>query len=175
MKIVLLLITILLNLFIVEKNDSIESKKELNNIFSTKNYDFIPHKKEEPYYINYIIRPEKHKEFLREIFIDAIIYKETKHNNLINHKENAVGYLQIRPIMIRDINRIVGYKKFNLKDRWNKKKSIQMFVIYQDYYNPEWDFEIGAKIWNGGPTGYLKNETNKYWEDINDYINIPIS
>ena len=117
-------------------------------------------------FLNYVIRPKCREQYLRNMFITSIIQKETKFNNVINHKENAVGYLQIRPIMVHDINRIVGYKKFTLNDRWNKEKSIKMFIIYQNYYNPDWDFEKGARIWNGGPDGHLQNDTFAYWEDV---------
>ena len=34
-----------------------------------------------------------------------------------NAKENAAGCLQIRPIMVREVNRLLGKDSFKLKDR----------------------------------------------------------
>ena len=53
-----------------------------------------------------------------------------------NAKENAAGCLQIRPIMVREINRLVGKDSFTLSDRWSKVKSIQMFSICLLYTSP---------------------------------------
>lgn len=106
-----------------------------------------------------------------ECFINAIIFVETRGSNVHNPKENAIGYLQIRPVMVQDVNRIVGYNKFKHSDAWDKNKSIEMFKIYQDYYNPNWDWEKGARIWNGGPTGDRKQATLVYWEKVNLKLN----
>ena len=57
----------------------------------------------------------------------------------VNAAENAVGWLQIRPIYLRDVNRIIeaqGLRDelFILSDRADPKKSIRMAQIYLEYY-----------------------------------------
>ena len=46
----------------------------------------------------------------------------------------AVGALQIRPIMVREVNRILklqkSEKRFKRKDRFSREKSIEMFLIW---------------------------------------------
>ncbi len=62
--------------------------------------------------------------------VDAIIYVESRNNpNAWNKREDACGVLQIRPIMINDVNRILKRNQYTLNDRWNKTKSIEIFYI----------------------------------------------
>ena len=102
--------------------------------------------------------------------IDAIIYVESRGDvNAYNAKENAVGCLQIRPIMLREVNRLLGYNKYKLTDRWNKVKSIEMFnVIKQNTTNPT--NEKLARNWNGGWNGYKKQSTLKYWYKVKEQL-----
>lgn len=102
--------------------------------------------------------------------IDAIIYVESRGDvNAYNAKENAVGCLQIRPIMLREVNRLLGYNKYKLTDRWNKVKSIEMFnVIKQNTTNPT--NEKLARNWNGGWNGYKKQSTLKYWQKVKEQL-----
>ena len=98
--------------------------------------------------------------------IDAVIHVESRGNiNAHNVGEDAVGVLQIRPIMVQEVNRVLGVDKYTLMDRWNKQKSIEMFnVIRQNTPNPT--NEKIARNWNGGPNGYNKNSTLKYWQKV---------
>ncbi len=102
--------------------------------------------------------------------IDAIIYVESRGDvKAYNAKENAVGCLQIRPIMLREVNRLLGYNKYKLEDRWNKAKSIEMFnIIKQHTTNPT--NEKLARNWNGGWNGYKKQSTLKYWQKVKEQL-----
>ena len=102
--------------------------------------------------------------------IDAIIYVESKGDiKAHNISEDAVGCLQIRPIMLREVNRLLGYNKYQLSDRWNKVKSIEMFnVIKQNTTNPT--NEKLARNWNGGWNGYKKQSTLKYWHKVKEQL-----
>lgn len=96
--------------------------------------------------------------------VEAMIHVESRNSPLAyNKKEEAAGVLQIRPIMIREVNRVVGYAKYSLSDRWNRESSIKIFMDIQAYHNPEWDLEKAARIWNGGPNGMNKSSTAFYW------------
>jgi hypothetical protein len=98
--------------------------------------------------------------------IDAIIYVESRGDiNAYNAKENAVGCLQIRPIMLREVNRLLGYNKYKLADRWNKQKSIEMFNVIKEHTTNPTNEKL-ARNWNGGWSGYKKQSTLKYWHKV---------
>ena len=102
--------------------------------------------------------------------IDAIIYVESRGDvNAYNAKENAVGCLQIRPIMLREVNRLLGYNKYKLTDRWNKSKSIEMFNVIKEHTTNPTDEKL-ARNWNGGWNGYKKQSTLKYWHKVKEQL-----
>lgn len=81
-------------------------------------------------------------------------------HDTLNH--DAIGVLQIRPMMVDEVNRLIGSNEYTYSDRWDSIKSIEMFKIFQDTYNPNYDFHKGCRIWNGGPTGHHKESTLGY-------------
>jgi len=105
-------------------------------------------------------------EVQKDSLIDAIIHVESRGDTLAhNLKEDAVGCLQIRPIMVRECNRLIGKDDFTLDDRWSRAKSIEMFnVIRWHTKNPT--NEILARNWNGGARGYKKISTLNYWNRV---------
>ena len=82
----------------------------------------------------------------------------------------AVGALQIRPIMVREVNRILKIqksdKRFKLKDRFDREKTIEMFTIWKNFHHKDSDFEKIARNWNGGPKGYKLRNTERYWNKV---------
>jgi hypothetical protein len=98
---------------------------------------------------------------------------ESSGNNLaVGDKGKAVGALQIHPVMVEDINRILKLKKstktYTLEDRKDRAKSIQMAsIFFQHYVKDLRDYETMARAWNGGP-GWRKNKTttNRYWSKV---------
>lgn len=111
---------------------------------------------------------------INNTFINALIQKESKGvNNAIGDNSRARGCLQIWEVVIIDVNRV--YKtKYTHNDAFNRKLSIEICKKYLIYWgnvykkktNKEPTLEIYAKIWNGGPEGYNKSETLKYWKEI---------
>jgi hypothetical protein len=79
----------------------------------------------------------------------------------------AAGALQIRPVMLREVNRILilqkKSKRFKLSDRYDRQKSIEMFHIWREYHHQNSNFEKIVRSWNGGPTGYLRESTKHHW------------
>jgi hypothetical protein len=82
----------------------------------------------------------------------------------------AVGALQIRPVMVREVNRILKIqksdKRFKLKDRFDREKTLEMFHIWKNFHHKDSDFEKIARNWNGGPKGYRNPRTEKYWNKV---------
>ena len=85
-----------------------------------------------------------------------------------NEKENAAGVLQIRPIMVREVNRLLGKNKYTLKDRWSKAKSIEMFNVIRSHLKGASDEQI-ARTWNGGYNGHNIPQTMQYWQKVKKY------
>jgi soluble lytic murein transglycosylase-like protein len=106
---------------------------------------------------------------IEDPLIAAIIQVESGGDTLAyNSKENAVGCLQIRPIMVREVNRLVGKDSFTLSDRWSKVKSIQMFNILRSHLKGASDEQI-ARVWNGGYNGKNNPKTLVYWKKVKKY------
>lgn len=106
-----------------------------------------------------------------EPLINAMILVESEGNDsaYCRHEE-AVGCLQIRPIMLAECNRILKLQKssisYNLLDRWSREKSIEIFNIINKHHNKNATYEEIARFWNGGPKWADKGATKKYWEKV---------
>ena len=112
---------------------------------------------------------DKQEPIIEDPLIAAIIQVESGGDTLAyNSKEDAVGCLQIRPIMVREVNRLVGKDSFTLSDRWSKVKSIQMFNILRSHLKGASDEQI-ARVWNGGYNGKNIPQTMQYWNKVKKY------
>jgi len=106
------------------------------------------------------------KPIIQDSLIDAIIYVESRGDSMAyNAGEDAVGLLQIRPIMMREVNRLLKENKYTLADRWSKSKSIEMFNVIKDHTTNPTNERV-ARNWNGGWNGYKKKSTLKYWNKV---------
>ena len=91
-----------------------------------------------------------------------------------NWTEDAVGIVQIRRIVVDDLNRIHGRKVYSYRDRWSVEKSKRMFIEWLSYYAAYYEkttgrkvtLEVLARMWNGGPNGWKKKATEKYWKEV---------
>jgi hypothetical protein len=112
--------------------------------------------------------------------LTALIFVESRGNDsaigdrhLVGNE--AVGVLQIRPIMVREVNRICkrigSHQRFTLKDRFDRDKSIHMFMIWREFHHKDSSPEKIARNWNGGPKGYRSSKTEKYWLKIQKQLN----
>ena len=101
------------------------------------------------------------------VFTEALILVESEGKCTARGSKDDVGVLQITPILVKDVNRIVGHNKYSLDDRLDRNKSIEMFNIIQEHYNPDKDFHLALKIWNGrAPLSYHTKVMRKYNELI---------
>ena len=120
-----------------------------------------------------IIKPEV------DDLIQALIQVESRGNDsAIGDRhlgEPSIGVLQLRPIMVREVNRILkkqkSEKRYKLKDRFSREKSIEMFMVWKNYHHPEGGFETIARNWNGGPRGYKNKRTQHYWAKVQLELN----
>ena len=110
--------------------------------------------------------------------INALIKVESNGNVLaVGDNGNAVGCLQIWKIVVDDVN---GFSKtkYTYEDRKSKSKSIEICKAYLNWYGKVYQKNTGkvptnsvyARIWNGGPSGYKKSATIKYWNKVAKHI-----
>ena len=93
----------------------------------------------------------------------AIIWQESKGNPNPKHSDGkSEGILQITPIYVKEANRILGKSKYTLYDRKNPLKSHEMFLVVQNYHNPEKDVKKAVK---------LHNKAGWYFEEVMDRYN----
>ena len=119
-----------------------------------------------------IIEDQKQK------LIEALIQVESRgKEDCIGDKHliiPSVGVLQIRPIMVREINRILKLlgknQRYKNKDRYSRIKSIKMFNIWKDYHHKNDSDEVIARCWNGGPKGWKRKATLHYWNKVKKHI-----
>jgi len=106
--------------------------------------------------------------------IDSLVYAMIQVESRDNDSaycavEDAVGCLQIRPIMVREVNRICKIldieETYTLQDRWTRSKSIEMLKIFARFYDLK-EFEEVARCWNGGPSGMTYASTEGYWNRV---------
>lgn len=110
----------------------------------------------------------------RDELIQAMIWVESRGiDSAYNETEGAVGCLQIRPIMISELNRLCekfGYpERWVHTDAWDREKSIRMFEVWTDICGIDSLYEKSARNWNGGPYGYTKTATVGYWSKCKTY------
>jgi hypothetical protein len=106
--------------------------------------------------------------------LEAVIWVESRGNSkAYNKRERAAGLLQLRPVMNREVNRILRKSKcktrYSLKDRYDPVKSKEMFRIVMDYHNPSYNLRRCCIIWNG--KGKRKGGSEKYYQLVVTQLN----
>ena len=110
--------------------------------------------------------------------IKALIKVESDgDSDAIGDNGKAKGILQIWPSYAKDVNRV--YKTdYKHDDAFDPKKAIDMTKKYLSFYgnyyqkktgNPI-NYEVLAKIHNGGPFGYKNKNTEEYWNKVKKYL-----
>ena len=105
--------------------------------------------------------------------IDAIEMVESRHNEkAVSSNGKWVGCLQISTILVKEVNRIIGENKFTYNDRYSRQKSHNMFILYQEKYNPERNIEKAVRLWNSGDLKCMqrKASTNGYYNRFKKYF-----
>lgn len=83
----------------------------------------------------------------------------------------SVGTLQIGTMVVDDVNRV--YKtNYTYDDRYKENVSKDICRKYLSWYGraerigaeKHNTYEAYARIWNGGPNGWKKASTQKYWD-----------
>lgn len=78
----------------------------------------------------------------------ALILTESQMDSLAVGKSNDLGILQITPIFVDEVNRLVGKDIFTHQDALSPEKSLQMLAIYQEHKNPTLDTDKAIQLHN---------------------------
>ena len=93
--------------------------------------------------------------------------------NAIGDNGKAAGCLQIHKCVVDDVNRF-AHTHYDYRSRLNPQDSIDICTAYLYHYGRRYSLETGelvtpevlARIWNGGPSGWKKKGTIKYWHKV---------
>ena len=100
--------------------------------------------------------------------MDAITHVESRGDSRAVSGRSC-GAMQITPILVQQCNMILkergDKRRYTLNDRFSVKKSREMFVLIQSYYNPTNNVEKAIRIWNGGPR-YKVRSTQGYYKRV---------
>jgi hypothetical protein len=111
------------------------------------------------------------------VLIAAMITIESNGDEkAIGDNGRAWGCLQIRAVVIKDVNKVYGLH-YNREDAFDPKKAREICRMYLLH----WGNKINnctpgsyARIWNGGPKGNRKPGTVAYWKKVKEYYNSAI-
>ena len=98
---------------------------------------------------------------MHPLLLSALIQIESGGNDLAKGRHGELGALQIRPIMVRDVNRIMG-TRYTHQQVTNRTISIFIANAYLSHYGKHLSDESLARLWQGGPRGLRKTSTRAY-------------
>ena len=117
-------------------------------------------------------------------FVFALAIVESSLNPLaVGDNGNAVGYLQITPAVVEDVNTFYG-TTYHMDDRYDTRKSVEICKKYLKYWGEVFEkktgrppsAEIYAKMWNGGCYAWKKTDPKVvknldiYWDKVNKQL-----
>ena len=84
---------------------------------------------------------------------------------------DCVGCLQLRPVFVKDCNRIAGANKWRMADRMNPRQSRVMALLWLDHYaRPGMTVRDLALVFKVGPTRWReKTGLNSWTAEERDY------
>jgi len=98
---------------------------------------------------------------MHPLLLSALIQVESNGNDHARGRHGELGALQIKSIMVRDINRIMGtdYSHAQVTNR-----AVATFIAqsYLAHYGRNLSDESLARLWQGGPKGLKRSSTRAY-------------
>lgn len=106
--------------------------------------------------------------------IRAISIVESNNNpDAVGDGGRAAGAFQIWDVCWQDAVEHDPSIGGSYEDVYNYDYARKILIAYWDRYgyNVDHDLESLARIWNGGPRGYQKSSTEKYWSKVQNVMN----
>jgi len=98
---------------------------------------------------------------MHPLLLSALIQIESYGNDQAKGRHGELGALQIKPILVRDVNRIMGthYAHTQVTNR-----TISLFIAnaYLAHYGKHLSDESLARIWQGGPKAISRSSSRAY-------------
>lgn len=98
---------------------------------------------------------------MHPLLLSALIQIESNGNDLAKGRHGELGALQIKPILVRDVNRIMG-TSYAHQQVTNRATAIFIANAYLSHYGKNLSDESLARLWQGGPKGLRKSSTRAY-------------
>ena len=107
----------------------------------------------------------------------ALIAVESGGNDLARGRHGELGALQVRPCVVKDVNRVVRGNY-----RWSEMTNRVVAAKVADIYLTHWSKRIGrpatdrdlALIWHHGPNGWKRRKTVAYWKRVQARMGAPL-
>jgi hypothetical protein len=100
-------------------------------------------------------------QIMHPLLLSALIQIESHGNDHARGRHGELGALQIKPIMVRDVNRIMGthYAHAQVTNR-----AVALFIAhaYLSHYGKHLSDESLARIWQGGPRAIKRSSSRAY-------------
>ena len=98
---------------------------------------------------------------MHPLLLSALIQIESNGNDLAKGRHGELGALQIKPILVRDVNRIMG-TSYAHQQVTNRATATFIANAYLSHYGRNLSDESLARLWQGGPKGLRKPSTRAY-------------
>ncbi len=152
LAIVPLIVTVVLQFFYIEElnttNINLKHRVLLYEHFDTYSVEYMP-------------------DSIRQLAHAMLFVESSGNDTVIQRNTKATGCMQIRTIMVDEVNRICELNRYDIRfgygDRFNRRASLTMFSIWYQHHHAHSTLQKIARNWNGGPTGYKANNTINYW------------
>jgi hypothetical protein len=102
---------------------------------------------------------------MHPLLLSALIQIESHGNDLARGKHGELGALQIKPILVRDVNRIMGTHYAHAQVT-NRATSLFIARAYLAHYGRNLSDESLARIWQGGPRAIKRSSSRAYGRRI---------
>jgi len=102
---------------------------------------------------------------MHPLLLSALIQIESGGNDQAKGRHGELGALQIKSIMVRDINRIMG-TDYSHAQVTNRAISIFIAESYFAHYGEHLSDESLARLWQGGPKGLKRSSTRAYGKRV---------
>jgi len=98
---------------------------------------------------------------MHPLLLSALIQIESHGNDQAKGRHGELGALQIKPILVRDVNRIMG-THYAHQQVTNRTISLFIANAYLSHYGKHLSDESLARIWQGGPKAISRSSSRAY-------------
>lgn len=98
---------------------------------------------------------------MHPLLLSALIQIESGGNDHARGRHGELGALQIKSILVRDVNRIMG-TSYAHQQVTNRATAIFIANAYLSHYGRNLSDKSLARLWQGGPKALKKSSTRAY-------------